>query len=196
LVITTSSKIQEFQKSIECAADFKVLKEEYQLLPNSKPSSANLSTKDIAYMIFTSGTTGTPKGVMISHLAVVNSVLAYAKVVNNDSNSRVLQFNNIGFDVSVADIFATLTRGSTIVIASEDRLLTNLEDVLISGRISHCDLTPTVAQFLDPKKLPNLKVLTMGGEMLSRNVVDRWIEAGTCCIINGYGESQFIQVDF
>ncbi|KAI8835767.1 hypothetical protein BJ741DRAFT_199573 [Chytriomyces cf. hyalinus JEL632] len=152
--------------------------------------TGSLERQDLAYTIFTSGSTGVPKGVLIDHHAVVNSIVGYSKFLTYESTSRVLQFSNLAFDVSVADIFNALSSGAALVVASQDRLLTDLQNVLIQGNVTHAFLTPTVAKMLNPWSLPNLQELTMGGEVLSQKVVDNWLEAGHCRLGNGYGPSE------
>ena len=71
---------------------------------------------DLAYVIHTSGSTGLPKGVMIDHRGVVNTILDINKRFNIGSEDRVLGISALNFDLSVFDIFGTLAAGGTIVL--------------------------------------------------------------------------------
>lgn len=71
---------------------------------------------DLAYVIYTSGSTGKPKGVMISHRAAVNTILDINARFHVGPQDRVIALANLGFDLSVWDIFGTLAAGGVIVM--------------------------------------------------------------------------------
>lgn len=70
---------------------------------------------DLAYVIFTSGTTGTPKGVMIEHLSAVNTVKDVNARFAVHEDDRILALSSLGFDLSVYDIFGALSAGGAVV---------------------------------------------------------------------------------
>ncbi|AYJ48476.1 AMP-binding protein [Rhodococcus sp. P1Y] len=82
--------------------------------PDTTLADSTLTPADTAYVIFTSGTTGRPKGVMISHHAIINLITWRQTVFPLTEGDRVLQKTSIGFDVSVPEIFWPLTIGATI----------------------------------------------------------------------------------
>ena len=67
--------------------------------------------EDLAYIIYTSGTTGKPKGVMVEHTAVSNTLNALSGVYNNKEISKVTAYTSYVFDVSVSEIFSSLSQG-------------------------------------------------------------------------------------
>ncbi|GHE98447.1 AMP-binding protein [Streptomyces fumanus] len=71
---------------------------------------------DLAYVIYTSGSTGTPKGVMISHGAAHNAVDEINSRFGVDPDDRVLGLAQMGFDLSVYDIFGPLSVGGALVL--------------------------------------------------------------------------------
>ncbi|CAF1437173.1 unnamed protein product, partial [Adineta steineri] len=87
--------------------------------PKPFPIKQQLST-DLAYVIYTSGSTGKPKGVMISHQAVVNTILDMNSRLEISSNDRIFALSHLNFDLSVYDIFGILSAGGTIVIPDHD----------------------------------------------------------------------------
>jgi amino acid adenylation domain-containing protein len=75
---------------------------------------------DLAYVIFTSGSTGVPKGVMLTHRAVVNTLLDINRRWAIGPDDRVLALSALSFDLSVYDIFGTLAAGGTVVLPAAD----------------------------------------------------------------------------
>ncbi|WP_378730174.1 amino acid adenylation domain-containing protein [Nocardia brasiliensis] len=76
---------------------------------------------DLAYVIYTSGSTGRPKGVMISHRAAVNTLDDINRRFHVTAADRVLGLAQLGFDLSVYDIFGTLAVGGTLVLPVPER---------------------------------------------------------------------------
>ena len=67
--------------------------------------------EDLAYVIFTSGTTGTPKGVMINHKGAINTIMDINRRIGMNQLDRVLALLNLNFDLSVYDVFGPLICG-------------------------------------------------------------------------------------
>jgi len=80
------------------------------------PLEAVQTTTDLAYVIFTSGTTGEPKGVMIDHRGALNTCLDVNDRFAVGPEDRVLALSSLSFDLSVYDVFGTLGAGGTIVM--------------------------------------------------------------------------------
>ncbi|MEO7094918.1 MAG: MupA/Atu3671 family FMN-dependent luciferase-like monooxygenase, partial [Polyangiales bacterium] len=79
---------------------------------------ADAGPENLAYVIFTSGSTGRPKGVMIRHRNVVNFFTAMDRVLGRDAGTW-LALTSISFDISVLELFWTLTRGFCVVVQEE-----------------------------------------------------------------------------
>ncbi|RVU23860.1 amino acid adenylation domain-containing protein [Streptomyces antnestii] len=72
--------------------------------------------RDLAYVIYTSGSTGTPKGVMIEHHAALNTVVDINERFGVGPQDRVFGLADLGFDLSVYDLFGTFAAGATLVL--------------------------------------------------------------------------------
>jgi amino acid adenylation domain-containing protein len=157
----------------------------------SSPPSVRVAQEDTAYVIYTSGSTGTPKGVMVPHRAVVNFCTTFQQMFSVTPDDRILQFSNPAFDVSVSDIFSTLTAGGTIVGAPRSELLDPdaLQRLLADERVTMVDIPPAVLGLLDPAKLDDLRVCFIGMEPFGPDLVNKWRKPGRE-FHNGYGPTE------
>ncbi|KAK8117793.1 Nonribosomal peptide synthetase [Apiospora kogelbergensis] len=163
------------------AAFFETLPVLDAALPQVDPSSA-------AYVIFTSGSTGVPKGIICSHSAACTNILAHGPREHNSNESRVLAFSAFTFDISITDIFTTLSFGGTLCVPSDHEKMNDLIGAIHRMRVNHLVTTPTVAQFLDPETVPTLKVLVTGGEAMTDEFIELW--ADRIKLFNSYGPAE------
>lgn len=155
------------------------------------PTDSQAKPTNIAYVLYTSGSSGDPKGVIVEHGAAAKSVLEQASRFghNTADGARVLQFCSYTFDVCVTDIFTTLACGGCICVPSDHDRLYNLPQTINDMKVDLVILTPTITKLLDPTDVPNLKILIMTGEVLSTEIVQTWARAGRR-VVNGYGPTE------
>lgn len=148
-----------------------------------------------AYVIFTSGTTGDPKGVVIEHSSITSAILAQGRAFGYTCATRSYQFTSYTFDASITEIFATLSNGGCLCIPSETtRLdLDGTAEAIESMHVNTCFFTPTVARLLQPSRLLCVTTLILGGEAVDEALVAMWShvprvfclygpsEASICC---------------
>jgi amino acid adenylation domain-containing protein len=155
--------------------------------PAARPGPANA-----AYILYTSGSTGVPKGVVVEHRALTNLAAAVRRRFLVTARDRVLQCVSFGFDIAVSDLFFTWAAGAELHIAGEheqfgEPLLTRLRD----SRISIIVLPPSMWMTLPRSAgvLPGLRVLAVGGEPCSPELIERW-SAPSRRVLNVYGPSE------
>jgi len=90
--------------------------------PGSDPQ-VPLSERNLAYLLYTSGSTGQPKGIAMEHGSVGRLIAWHGSARSDAFGQRTLQFCSIGFDFSFHEIFSTLCFGGTLVMASNDERL-------------------------------------------------------------------------
>lgn len=127
-----------------------------------------------AFVIFTSGSTGRPKGVILEHAAMVTSANAHGTNLGIGPGSRVLQFASYTFDNSLEEMFTTLQRGGCVCVPSEEQRMNDLPKAIAELNADFMDLTPTVAALMNPADVPTIKSMALGGEALTKAVVDQW----------------------
>ncbi|KAK4185843.1 hypothetical protein QBC35DRAFT_290110 [Podospora australis] len=143
-----------------------------------------------AWIVFTSGSTGIPKAVVLEHKTLCAPMYVQAERYNLGPSTRALQFSAHTFDVAVKDIFTTLTFGGVVCVPSEHQRLNDLAGAIRSMRVTLATLTPTVASLLDPADVPTLTTIVSTGEALSGAVLQPWLEDGRVTWFNGYGPSE------
>ncbi|WP_149183671.1 non-ribosomal peptide synthetase [Streptomyces sp. TRM49041] len=156
------------------------------------PSLAPTSTPaDLAYVLYTSGSSGTPKGVMIEHRSVTHFSRTIARAYEIGVGDRVLHFAPLTFDVSVFEIFTTLLAGGELVIATDDerRDPALLQARLRDDAVTVAELPPALLPLLDQAGLPDLRLVSVGGEAFPGKLVAEWT-AGERRFVNGYGPTE------
>lgn len=146
-----------------------------------------------AYLVYTSGSTGAPKGVLATHEAVANLVTEPRLAIK--PGDRVLQYAPLAFDASTFEIWGTLARGGTLAIAPPGALGTaDLLDFLEQEQVSVAWLTAGLFHELvtAEKRLPaGLRLLFAGGDTVRADVVRQSaaLAPGTR-LVNGYGPTE------
>ncbi|MEV6798330.1 amino acid adenylation domain-containing protein [Micromonospora rifamycinica] len=114
--------------------------------------AVEVSPDSLAYVIFTSGTSGTPKGVMISHGSVVNTLVDINERFGLSPRDRVLAVSDYTFDLSVWDVFGMLAAGGAVVVptAGQEREVTHLYELCQATGVSVWNSVPAyLAMFVE-----------------------------------------------
>ncbi|KAK2762740.1 NRPS [Arachnomyces sp. PD_36] len=151
-----------------------------------------ISPDDTSYCLYTSGTTGTPKGCEITHDNAVQAMLAFQRIFKGhwDGHSRWLQFASFHFDVSVLQQYWSWGVGICVTSCPRDVLFSDLAGVIRQLEITHIDLTPSLARLISPHEVPSLcqGVFITGGEQLKQEILNLWGDKGV--VYNGYGPTE------
>lgn len=166
--------------------------------PEALPAAAPADPGDLAYVIHTSGSTGTSKGVLVEHRSVVALFEATASRFHFDQHDVWSLFHSASFDFSVWEIWGALLHGGQLVLVSEDvarspqRFLSLLED---SG-VTVLNQTPSAFQLLASEIRRRgwpalaLRQVIFGGEALDLALLEPWIERWgdqSPALVNMYG---------
>lgn len=154
------------------------------------------SMDDVAYILFTSGSTGAPKGVPITHANADAYVRGQLQLDDKARDARYIQFCELSFDPSVHDMFVCWANGGCLYVPETADPVYNADFIRLH-EITHWNSVPSAAGFmqqmrkLTPGALPSLRVSMFGGEPLPRSLVQAWMRAApNSRILNMYGPTE------
>ncbi|UCH95483.1 MAG: amino acid adenylation domain-containing protein [Candidatus Aminicenantes bacterium] len=162
-----------------------------------KAENHKVQPTHLAYVTYTSGTTGLPKGIMIEHRAIINFIKGITDIIDFSENDRILSLTTISFDIFGLEAILPLTRGSKVVIGNREEQLNNraLTNALHKQNISIFQVTPSRLQILfsddiSPGTLKPLKYLLVGGEAFPGILLNKARDLITGRIYNLYGPTE------
>ena len=165
-------------------------------LGGTPPAGSPPGADDPAYIFFTSGTTGTPKGVLGVHRGLGHFLDWQSQTFAVGSGDRCAQLTNISFDVVLRDILMPLWSGATLCLPPAELLPEGVPAWLAAENITLVHSVPSLAQTwlaqLAPElSLPSLRWVFSAGEPLTDALVLRWRGvAPNCQVINLYGPTE------
>lgn len=134
-----------------------------------------LHVDDAAYVVFTSGTTGMPKGVVVTHRGLTPLIADVAERTVMNAASTVLHNYSPAFDAHLIELLPALSVGATVVVCPPEVIGgPELENVIHSAAISHFFSTPSVLDTLEPGHVPTVRIVAVGGEHLPAPLARRW----------------------
>lgn len=159
-----------------------------------------LSDKTAAYLLYTSGSTGVPKGVMQTHRTLVNLVRSQIQQDQITQPYRTLQFTPATFDVSIQEMTTAWATGSTLVMMSDEQKedLSQLPEIIIQQNVERLFLPPAVFGWVADhvvefnKSMPVLRQVIVAGEALQVSVnMAQFLSAHPSCELwNHYGPTE------
>lgn len=169
-LLLNSSEMNE-----KISARFKSIQKEYSDLQrfSTEKHFGNVNPENVAYVVYTSGTTGQPKGVMIKHVSLVNLASWYKQCFQLTATDRASQFASQGFDTFFCETLPFLANGNSVHIVDEEVKLTPEKFIpwLKEQKITICDLPTAYAQILFSltwPEMPDLRLVKIGGESITR----------------------------
>ncbi|MEI5640039.1 MULTISPECIES: non-ribosomal peptide synthetase [unclassified Pseudoalteromonas] len=165
-------------------------------LYSTEAPDINIHEDDLAYILFTSGSTGKAKGVSVSHKALLNHMSWINREFSFTAKERFLQRTSASFDASLWEFWSPLMVGATMVIATSDinYNLNLFERTMQEYAITRLQLVPSLLELLlEQVGAANDYALTSvfcGGEALKRATADKAMRAFNCEVVNLYGPSE------
>ncbi|GAA0297702.1 hypothetical protein GCM10010302_40420 [Streptomyces polychromogenes] len=144
----------------------------------------------LAYVMYTSGSSGKPKGVAITHANIVNGVLRLASRVGMEPGKRLLAGTSVNFDVSVFEIFTTLARGGTAELVRDVLVLGERKEGWSGAVVS--TVPSAFAELVDAiAGRTEVETVVFAGEALPSSLVEKVRGAFPGVrVVNAYGQSE------
>ena len=157
-----------------------------------RPASAPVplgGAEALAYVLFTSGSTGQPKGVMVEHRSVAALVHWLAEEVTDEERSATLGCGSVAFDASVAEVFGTLCWGGRLVLVRDAMELAGVPE---SAGVRLAAMVPSAAaELVRSGGIPaSVRRLNLGGEALPAALARSLHAAGVERVVNLYGPTE------
>jgi amino acid adenylation domain-containing protein len=161
---------------------------------------------DLCYIVYTSGTTGNPKGVMVDHCAIAHFAREKVRAHGIAHGARVLVTSGLSWDPWLGDVLSTLAAGATLCLCPRGELLQSLAHVILASKATHITATPALWSLLPASlpsstststssspslpEFPDLRVLALGGERLPRHLVEHYAKSPNTRLLNTYGVTE------
>ena len=165
------------------------------LLQDDRDFEDRSEPNGIAYVLYTSGTTGKPKGVIVENHSVVNYVRAFEEEMKIGPGDVMLQYSICSFDIFVEEVFATLLNGAALAIPSyeiHNGPLEGLMDFCKRHKVTILDGFPYLIADINhrPELLPDtVNLIVSGGDVVRENYISNLRNKGVR-IYNTYGPSE------
>jgi amino acid adenylation domain-containing protein len=165
--------------------------------PSAPEPDIHAGPHDLAYVAFTSGSTGQPKAILGEHGPLAHFVAWQHQTFGLSGSDRFALLSGLGHDPLLRDIFSPLCAGATLCIPDEETVASpvGLLGWLQSEAVSVLHLTPEMGQLLagaaDDLAMPAMRHAFFGGDVLSRSLVRRFRElAPNAVVTNVYGATE------
>lgn len=202
LLFTESNLLSTFSKVPDSCKIVTIDGSEYSDVlrtPASVPDVQS-SPEDVAYLLYTSGSTGQPKGVLVTRGNVSAFVEAQSEFICRAApatrelggTGKWLALASRAFDVHIAEMILAWRHGLATVTGPRTMLLDDLQLALTELDITHASFVPSLLDQANivPEHCPLLRYLSVGGEKISQRVLNTWGESDAVALVNAYGPTE------
>lgn len=162
--------------------------------------NARIDSKSLVYLIYTSGSLGKPKGVMLNHIGINNHSFTKIKELSISFSDIIGHNLSFSFVASIWKVWAALSIGAQVVLFTEDIMRSPYElfTLIDKNKVSVAEVVPSVLNSylellaIGEKKIKfnHLKIMALTGEQVSAELVNKFYRNYTVQLVNAYGQSE------
>lgn len=151
---------------------------------------------ELAYILFTSGSTGEPKGVEVTHGSLINNINWRIAVINLNSDDKILHTISFAFDPSLWQFLGPICSGGCVVIGS-DQVTTDIDYFIYlieTHKITVLDFTPSLLRIFlkvaNTTQVRSVRHVFCGGESLDHSLISQFYSTFSAALFNQYGPTE------
>lgn len=184
------------KQNLDCIKDVIYMdKIELEQEMTNNPPIVN-SSEDLIYLIYSSGSTGQPKGIMLTHQSVHNFINGASRIIDFNENKAIISVTTISFDIFVIESLLSLAKGLRIILATEEEQMDPklIDKLIIEQEANMINTTPSrIKMMIESGYIDGLKTLKdilIGGESFPENLLKKLNEFFPGRIYNLYGPTE------
>ena len=172
--------------------------DQIELSDSKDLTPTGISPSSYAYILYTSGSLGNPKGVIQNHRNVLTHIRNYTNNLRIEKSDKVLLLASYSFDAAIMDIFGALLNGATLIPYDiKNNSLDDLQNFINTEEVTIYHSTPTVYRYFmdslsEKKSFPSVRFVVLGGEEVIRSDFECYKKhfEPDCIFINGFGPTE------
>ena len=141
---------------------------------SQKNPEISISSKLLACLLYTSGSSGKPKGVMIEHQNLTAFIVERCKLLKLGTEDKSLHTASFTFDAAFGHLFSPLCSGAACVLISINDVKTRIAETIEEYGITYIPITTALLETIPPTNFPKLRIISVAGEKCSIELAKRW----------------------
>ncbi|MBX3253274.1 MAG: amino acid adenylation domain-containing protein [Chitinophagaceae bacterium] len=197
ILITSNATTHIVKDLVDNLANYTIINMSCDIQPSAVNPDIYIDPHSVAYILYTSGSTGQAKGIIQLHQNVLHFTRVYTNNLHISASDKFSLLPTYGFDAAVMDIFGALLNGATLYPYNlKRRGIEGLAYWLTANQISILHTVPTIYRYflniLKEDIFRNVRLVVLGGEAVYKRDFENFKKhfPKNCILVNGYGPTE------